>query len=51
MFSLLIVFTTGVVSGAQDTDRKTARVSADTWLALIDTESYDASWDTAALNS
>ena len=33
---------------AQESDTKTAQTSVESWLALIDTQSYAQSWDTAA---
>jgi hypothetical protein len=47
-FLVLIIVGAALGARAQEPDTKAARASADTWLALIDTESYPASWDAAA---
>jgi hypothetical protein len=50
-FSMLIVLASILSAGsiqAQESSTKAAQSSVETWLSLIDNESYAASWDTAA---
>ena len=44
----LLVAMASASIAAQDADTKAARTAVDSWLKLIDTESYAASWDEAA---
>jgi outer membrane protein assembly factor BamB len=51
-FSTLVVLAVVLGSGstrAQDTNPTAAQSAVETWLALIDSQSYAASWDTAAI--
>ena len=50
-FSMLVALASILGSGsiqAQDSSTKAAQTSVETWLSLIDNQSYAASWDTAA---
>lgn len=50
-FTLLVALTAMLVSGsveAQGSGTKAAQASVEAWLALIDSESYAASWESAA---
>ena len=50
--SMLLVLALMLGSGAgraQDTSTKAAQSATETWLALIDSQSFAASWDTAAV--
>jgi hypothetical protein len=50
-FTLLVALTAMLVSGsveAQGSGTKAAQTSVEVWLALIDSESYAASWESAA---
>ena len=44
---LLVAFTS-IRLAAQDADTKAARTAVESWLKLIDSQSYAASWDEAA---
>ena len=46
VFLLVAITSAGIA--AQDADTKAARTAVDSWLKLIDSESYAASWDEAA---
>jgi hypothetical protein len=51
-FSMLVAVALMLGSGigrAQDTGTKAAQTAVETWLLLIDSQSYAASWDTAAV--
>jgi hypothetical protein len=51
-FSILAVLVLMLGSGsidAQDTSTKAAQSAVEAWLSLIDSQSYAASWDTAAI--
>ena len=50
-FSMLVALVSILDAGsiqAQDASTKAAQTSVETWLSLIDKQSYAASWDTAA---
>jgi Protein of unknown function (DUF4019) len=50
-FSLLVALASLLAPGssqAQESTAKAAQTSVETWLSLVDSQSYAASWDTAA---